>query len=77
MNHLVIQLAKKRRVLMGRDEGEAVATRIENGFKKKQTVVLGFAGVEMVTPSFLEAIFARVQGYLGRPEQPLLIAIGS
>lgn len=76
MKPLFIQLAKKRRVLMGRGEGEAVAARIESGFKKKQTVVLGFAGVEMVTPSFLDAIFTRTKGYLGRPEQPLLLAVG-
>lgn len=61
---------------MGRDEGEAVAARMEAGFKKKQIVVLGFAGVEMVTPSFLDAIFTRARGYLGRPEQPLLLALG-
>lgn len=76
MKPLLIQLAKQRRVLMGRDQGEAVAARMEAGFKKQQIVVLGFGGVSMVTPSFLDAIFTRAKGYLGRPEQSLLLAIG-
>ena len=65
---MIIQMSKFNTVLNGRPSGKEAASRIQqivNGSTERENVVLDFAGVEVLTPSYADELLRTLREKYG------------
>lgn len=75
-NIATLNLREYGHVLSTRERGRAVADRLHDTLLQSN-VVIGFAGVEVATPSFLDELLTRLRGVLHSDQTAIVVVAGA